>query len=328
MECLMDPDCDNAGEKLWYSPDGDTWSHLPTPIDASDGQLKAIARAGNTLVAVGSHGLVLTSVDGGLTWTQQSIPTFDGSDLKQVTYGGDRFLVCLAGSCSVSKDGLTWSAPFSTTHDDPYMVIAYSEADDIFVGADYNYLYHSTGDVFWNDPPLAYTVQGPGYELNAEALIHEGTRFVMTGDCYTSLEEGGGIWLNYGAVAFSSSVNEPWEVIPIPEALDATLAAIGHSPESGRYVGVGKGGLILYADELPTFHAAETTLGAPITAEVNGNFEAVAYGLGLWVAVGEDGLAYLSTDNGQTWQPASIGPGTTLGEDPESANLHGMVYRP
>jgi hypothetical protein len=73
---------------------------------------------------------------------------------------------------------------------------------------------------------------------------------------------------------------------------------------------------------------AETTFETPMTTEVSGRFEAVVSGAGRWVAVGDCGLADLSADHGETWQPASIGPGTTPEEDPSAANLHGMVYRP
>jgi hypothetical protein len=328
MECLIDPSCDQGGPKLWHSVDGDTWSNIPTPIDERAGRLRAMAQSGATIVAVGSNGLVLTSQDGGLSWTEQAIPMFNGGLLEYVAYGDGHFLVCLAEQCARSADGVIWKPPFPTTHPNPDMPVVYSTLDGFFVGVDDQAVYHASGDVFWSAPPLPHTYQAPStFSVWPHALIHDGARFVMIGGMLADL--GGGVGpTSYPSIAVSSTVHEPWEVSPIPEGEGSTLHTIAHSPESGRYVAVGSEGLILYSDDLSSFQVPLTSGGTPVSAEFSGGFDAVVYGAERWVAVGDTGQTYLSTDDGLTWQAATVTPGSSPGEDPTMANLKAMIYRP
>jgi photosystem II stability/assembly factor-like uncharacterized protein len=71
--------------------------------------------AGTTIspfVAVGSGGTVLTSLDGGTTWTSQVLP--NGATLTGVTCGHQFVAIDDSGHIFNSLDGLTWTGPVQT----------------------------------------------------------------------------------------------------------------------------------------------------------------------------------------------------------------------
>ena len=72
----------------------------------------ALAANGTTIVAVGSignKGVIYSSLDGGLTWTQRVLSTVASSYLRAVTYGGGFFMaVGLNDANYTSSDGITW----------------------------------------------------------------------------------------------------------------------------------------------------------------------------------------------------------------------------
>lgn len=105
---------------LLKSADGTTWSAItPTPfVPASD--LKSVAYGGltvsgnatsgvNTFVVVGAAGALVTSVDGGVSWTAQTAIT-SNPNLNAVSYGHQFIAVGNGGAVYTSTDGLVWTA--------------------------------------------------------------------------------------------------------------------------------------------------------------------------------------------------------------------------
>jgi photosystem II stability/assembly factor-like uncharacterized protein len=90
--------------------------------------------AGTTIypyVAAGSGGTVLTSLDGGTTWTSQILP--NGTTLTGVTCGHQFVAVDDSGHVFTSFDGLAWSGPVQTASG-PLNAIARGSYDYSAVG--------------------------------------------------------------------------------------------------------------------------------------------------------------------------------------------------
>lgn len=102
---------------LLMSLDGVDWTFqdirdlLDVALDAGV-TLEAVAEGNGTLVAVGTKGTIITSLDGGASWVKQDL-TEDGiittNDLSDVTWNGIAFGVVGSDSTLLSSsDGLTW----------------------------------------------------------------------------------------------------------------------------------------------------------------------------------------------------------------------------
>lgn len=134
----------HAGTLLTSTDGGGTW--LPavwtTPPPTLD--LKSVAYGGamttngqlsgvNTFVAIGSAGTLVTSVDGGATWTYQTTP-ITPLNLNAVTFGHQFVAVGNNGAVYTSTDGINWSSQASGTSSNIY-AIAHGLYDYSAVGA-------------------------------------------------------------------------------------------------------------------------------------------------------------------------------------------------
>jgi photosystem II stability/assembly factor-like uncharacterized protein len=92
--------------------------------------------AGTTIypyVAVGSSGTVLTSIDGGTTWTSQVLPNANAT-ITGVTCGHQFVAVDTSGNIFTSFDGLSWTGPVQTASGS-LNAIAHGAYDYTAVGA-------------------------------------------------------------------------------------------------------------------------------------------------------------------------------------------------
>jgi photosystem II stability/assembly factor-like uncharacterized protein len=109
------------GGAILQSTDAVTWTLQTTATTKTSNDLYAIANNGaNTIVATGAAGTIITSLDGGTSWTAQTI---SGSPaLNSVTYGYVtalgvyRFVsVGASGKVFYSPDGVTWTTAASVS---------------------------------------------------------------------------------------------------------------------------------------------------------------------------------------------------------------------
>lgn len=122
----------DCGIRLATSTDGITWTTRSVP----DSDWQSIANDGSRLVAVGtvmnfpSTVKVMTSDDGGLTWTGRTASSTSNM-WKRVTYGNGKFVAVSAYSPNgnpnimYSSDGITWTAANVPSGNPAYWGLAY-----------------------------------------------------------------------------------------------------------------------------------------------------------------------------------------------------------
>jgi hypothetical protein len=97
---------------VWSSPDGVNWERRATLEGAR--HITGLAARDGVVVALGlddrSGVVILTSTDGGQTWTPQDVPDSVPGSLAFLVAGDGRFVAAGDDAAIVSEDGITWTA--------------------------------------------------------------------------------------------------------------------------------------------------------------------------------------------------------------------------
>jgi photosystem II stability/assembly factor-like uncharacterized protein len=230
------------------SRDGRSWERMSRPTGRD---LYAVAHGPGELVAVGSRGAILTSADEGVTWTRRRSRTqlnlhtvywtgqeyLAGGDIGRVLsspdarrwrrvdigayhsvrgFATDGANVVAAGAGTIARRAAgetSWEleptgfARFQTA-------IAYGDGRFVIVGHNGEALASTDGGQSW-------TAGTSGVELNFDAVVWTGSRFIATGE----------------GIAVSSEDGLAWEPVPLPTARSVRAFATRGS----AVVGVGDG---------------------------------------------------------------------------------------
>ena len=245
---------------------------------ASKGLLQGVARAGNTLVAVGQRGHIVVSGDGGATWKQGKVPV--ASDLTAVYFVGDKkgWAVGHDGVILNTVDGgATWTLQLDGRKANDLLLASLeskaaaapaSEALKLALvearrykdqGADKPFL-----DVWFSD-------ENTGYAVGAYNLIFH-TR------------DGGKTWESW----FDRTENPKF----------FNLYAI--RPAGGTLFIAGEGGLVLKLDPAGERFTAVAT-------PYNGSYFGVADAKSAVVVFGLRGNVYRTDDGGKSWNKVETG---------------------
>lgn len=271
---------------------------------ASKGLLLDLARAGDRIVAVGDHGIVVVSDDQGISWTQASVPL--QSMLTSVTFA-DRDYGWAGGHGGVllatTDGGLTWTPVKNpTVEDDSFLdVLALSRQHIIAVGAYGLFCESHDGGATWKtryvleeDMHINRLTPTP----NGDILLagESGTLAVSedagrTWDPITSPYEGslygffelsGGRWLLHGLrghVYVSHDRGAKWRRVPIEQQV-LIMAGIEASP--GKVVLVGHGGWMFISRNAGTTFTATQPDGLSSASELltSGSDSLITAGVG------------------------------------------------
>jgi photosystem II stability/assembly factor-like uncharacterized protein len=233
---------------------------------ASKGLLLDLARAGDRIVAVGDHGIVVVSDDEGVSWTQTSVPV--QSMLTSVSFAdpdhgwaGGHGGVLLA----TADGGLTWEKVENpTVEDDSFLdILALSRQHIIAVGAYGLYCESHDGGATWK---TRYVLEEDThinrlfFTRTGEILLagESGTLALSTdagktwnpiaspyqGSLFGLIELTGGRWLIHGLrghVYISDDRGANWHRVPIEQEV-LLMAGVETSP--GRVVLSGHGGWV------------------------------------------------------------------------------------
>ncbi|MFD2936119.1 T9SS type A sorting domain-containing protein [Spirosoma flavum] len=309
------------------SINGLTWAKQ---VSGTTEVLNAVAYGGGRFVAVGRNGTIITSTDG-ISWTRQTSGTAD--KFTAIAYGGSQFVAVGINLIKTSPDGVIWT---TRTFPNPFFslggVTAGPKGSFVAVG-DNHAVFTSTDGITWTPRPLAgsalYFV-GIAYNsiLNKYVAISSVSGCVVTsGDGVNWNTGSSGTNHQLTAVRYlqgkflavgeddtirSSSSGLIWK----PVTLDPLIALYGAAFGNGHYVAVGA-----YSPEYYTFMAnVALTSGDGINYTVgetihvpNGakQFNDVAFGNGLFAAVGTNGVIQTSVD-GKVWDFRHMLDGQTL----------------
>ncbi|MBI5380968.1 MAG: PKD domain-containing protein [Opitutae bacterium] len=309
---------------LWTTTDGERWQGIAAPNGVSG--LNAITYNGNLWLAVGNFGAICTSTDG-VIWTGR-ITEFSSS-LYALAYGNGLWVATgSSGTIITSSDGTTWTAATVTgaSTSTSFNGVAFLNGRWVATGLS-GIIYTSTDGKTWTS-----TSSGVTNALYSVSVISG--QYVVTGSAGTIL---------------TSTDGQTWK--PVANARKASLYAVAQSGTqyiavgqageiqtgdslatlTARDTSVRTNTNVLLADDsqvLSAHYVTDPMSGgtiAPIAtrkigeAWLPGKFDVgnalSAYGLtrgqSLYVAVGNNGVAYTSTD-ARTWITRSTGSTVAL----------------
>ncbi|CAN5159328.1 hypothetical protein BH09BAC4_BH09BAC4_05180 [soil metagenome] len=312
------------------STNGLTWTKR---VSGTNEVLQAITYGGGTFVGVGMNGILITSTDGGTTWTKQVSGTteqFTAVAYGGGGYGGNLFVAVGVGIIKTSPDGITWTTRTLSNKYGLGSITTGPKGNFVAVGG-YSVLTSPDG-LTWtsnmiSDPVLRLKsiAYSPAFnEYVSLSSIRGNVATSTDGVTWKALSSGTNTYLmavrclqgkffvvGEDATIRSSPTGFNWK----PVTLDPTTALHGAAFGNGRYVAVGA--------NLTTYNAYRANLAITSADGVNytvgetihpngaQQFNDVAFGNGLFAAVGEDALIQTSTD-GKVWEFRQLVAGKTL----------------
>ncbi len=250
---------------------------------AGKGLLQGVVRAGARLVAVGQRGHILTSDDGGGTWTQAKVPV--SSDLTSVFFVNDKkgWAVGHDGVILHSSDGgNTWSLQFDGRRANDG-ILAYMQAR---VAA---------------NPASAET----------KKMQDEAQRFKEQGadkpflDVWFADENAGWVVGAYNLIFQTKDAGKTWEPWFDQTENPKLMNLYAIAPAAGTLFVAGESGVVMKLDsEAQRFKALPTPYNGSYFGVIGNKDTVLLFGL--------RGNAYRSDDSGKNWAKVDAGLPATI----------------
>jgi photosystem II stability/assembly factor-like uncharacterized protein len=319
---------------IWRSEKPGQWTRAHTRIDA-DLRAMAANADGSVLIAVGEHGAILRSTDGGRSWS--SLPSaLSTEDLRAVVHHGPGNVWIAAGAgASILRsldDGRSWSAvpsalrlTFETLASDP-------SSDTLLIGGEDGVIGLSKDQgATWRltriEMPGERTPIAGFHRLDADVLVARSAygRVLVSrnrGESWQLHETGARGFFTSGAVArdqtlwLATHTGELWRssqgkdfhrVTLDLEQGDRYISSVHYDPNTEAIIIVGHGGLLARARGRGTDWQQVALPEANLETLIGG-------ATGRYVASGEGGLIMESLDAGVRWQTVSPALNHTLRE--------------
>ena len=311
-----------AGQ-IMTSTDGSTWTDR---ISGTTNGLSSITFGGGQFIAVGGNGTIITSTDG-VTWLKRvsgTVNSFTG-----ISFSNGMFVaVGQSGIVKTSTTGINWTTRTLPISGSGLQSVTVGKNGNFVAVGDLSVVVSSTDGIIWKYHPvtgptmmltgIAYnTVQGQYVAVSAESnkvvVSLDGISWKQTASIINSSLFGvrylNGQFLAVGEVNIvcSSPNGYTWKEITLSKEIDLYGVAYGN----GRYVAVGDFPAE-YNRALASTASVTTTDGVNFstgeTVQLVGGakkFFDVAFGNGLFVAVGEDATIQTSAD-GKAWNNRKV----------------------
>jgi len=258
------------------STDGAIWT---TYTISGATYLYGVAYGSGVFVAVDENGLLWSSPDGA-TWTQRTSSNYGGGVITGVAYGAGTFVAVSGfGKIQTSQSGTTWALVNSGTVNS-LLGIAWGSNGLVAVGGG-------------NDRPIWTSPTGTLWSQNALSTPSSGIISVMFGNGQYVATSDGGLGNSY---ILSSITGSAWQLANTSTTTYNGVVSNG----TGTYVAVGRYGKIATSPDAVTW----TPVTLNISVQTNNNFNAITFGNGNFVSVGQCGfnafMVYTSSD-GTNW---------------------------
>ncbi|MEW6156156.1 MAG: hypothetical protein AB1813_01915 [Verrucomicrobiota bacterium] len=335
-----------AAPLIVTSNDGGEWARVLIPDVPT--VLKAVAFGAGTFVAVGGHridsfesqGEIITSRDA-LSWTPAVVKP--NSQMTDVVFANGRFTV-IGGAISWSLEFLGWPRNdnfviYDSLNGDEWITVSQGTQGKLYKLAVIGETYWAFGEYNANlpgpvneKPFVASSIGGVVWRLTKpssltpvdatfgeQGFIGRSSTGQITkstdGVTWTGLDQspslqiqavarGAGKWVvvgKGGGIAFSTE-GEKWATVGSPVSSDLADVAFGQ-----RFVAVGAKQVAVFSDDGQTWRKSNLGESSAVT------LKAVAYGAGMYVAVGErnipegspEGLV-LSSSDGLEWRTRAV----------------------
>ncbi|MGH8536010.1 MAG: YCF48-related protein [Gammaproteobacteria bacterium] len=301
------------------------------PPSAHGADLRAVAFANERLgIAVGGNGVILKTEDGGVHWRAATSGIAAG--LSSVTFADKKRAVAVGegGTVLVSTDGgETWKATPTATTASLYSVAFADTKRAVAVGSDGTVLLSLDGGESWKP-----RISGTGSALSSIDFA-DANRAAAVGTAGTVLLsiDGGENWVSnkptvtdffsvqfptpdrlvalgrMGEIRLSTDGGGDWQ--NKVSGTEVTLRALDFLTQK-KVVAVGDGGTILRSPDggetwIPTTWPARWSPVEP-TSMQSARYSVKFASPEIVAAVGDQGMALLSTDGGEIWRAMRTGP--------------------
>lgn len=329
-------DADNGvavGAGIWRTTDGGlNWTGIITV--PGGGFLHRVTYASaNTLIAVGTSGLIMRSVDGGLTWTTPA--SGSTADLRDVSFGSASIGVAAVADPNANGEvlrttdgGATWTRIPLPSGGGAFLTVAFADSRTVLALSRWGYVARSTdGGANWSPlAPALGTVQAFTSRLrfrdstNGTAIGEFGLIMLTTDAGVTWNRVGGGsateilevVRFSPAGVGFAAGATNFGRVLRTTDgglnwALSAPLGGVLDLAFAGsNVIAAGLNGIYRSTDLGQSWSTVyRDNLGNnPRSVD----FASAAIG----VAVGLDGAVLRTTDGGLTWTPVASGTTAAL----------------
>ncbi|WP_171037917.1 T9SS type A sorting domain-containing protein [Dyadobacter luticola] len=299
---------------LLTSPDGQNWTKRPNGLD----NLNDVAYVNYSFIAVGPNGLIKTASAYGIDWSVKSSGT--NNELRAVAGrpNGTSVIVGDKGTILYSKEGKYWNAVPNQDKTLSLSGVECNPSNGRFVAVCSNKnvaLVSSTGEG-WGDAPKP---TGSAWYLNRVRYFQNSFLAVGGMGTFRSSYNNGYAW---------SSTTTNFRTMQLTGAAygNGTFVAVGSVPLDNGATGLGQTNLAIASADGVNFTVGQTVKLVGGTKAIHD----VAFGNGLFVAVGEDALIQTSQD-GKNWTYRQVEFGQNLlgvtfgGGRFVAVGLHGLI---
>jgi hypothetical protein len=267
------PDPDTI--KIARSSDGKSWTSFfgwTSPLSATS--VTALSYGTGAYIAIGTNGLIASSIDG-INWKNRSSITTE--ILNDVCWNSGQFVaVGRSGTVLSSMDGIGWNLGSSGTTND-LRAIACGNNRFVAIGAG--------GVICGSASGADWTPASSPTPNDLSGIVWGNGRFVAVGE---------------KKIVLSSVDGKKWE-ISLP-SVDTMRAAIQTSVAYGKY------GFVTVNSFGEMFTSADGLTWKIGNAARNGNYRGVAWGADKYVVIGQrccpDTAFFLTSPDGQVWASA------------------------
>jgi photosystem II stability/assembly factor-like uncharacterized protein len=260
-----------VGERghIVHSQDGTSWTQAEVVPTRST--LTAVEAQGNRLWAAGHDTVILTSGDGGLTWTRQFFDPDRGQPIMDLHFfDSERGMAIGAYGLSLVTDdgGISWTEGMINEEEWHNNAILEVSSDQLMVAGEAGFSYRSMdGGQSWETLEMPYPGSMFGIvEANDNCILVFGLR---------------------GHVQESCDFGENWE--ELDSGTESTIAGAVRSGD--RVIMVGNSGLVLIRDGRGNFTSSTHSSGVDFAA-------IVIAGNGQYLLAGENGI-HIYPETGQ-----------------------------
>ncbi len=298
----------DAGTVL-TSSDGNTWT---SRFGNTSVTLYAVTYGNGTFAAVGSNNTIIASSDG-VTWQQQIVP--GAIEIRGIAYGNNTFVAGGIGGIVISKNGVDWVEPSPGTSGD-IEAVYYSNGVFVTVGGGGSRMISVDGRV-WGGISIATSlrlkgiVSGNGIfaAVGAEGVVVtsadaklwiERYSFRVNRNTLGSVAYLNGMFVAVGdeGAVVASTNGETW----VHQPFAGYKISPGSSSGGGtNFVGIAYGNGTYTAIANAGWFAASASLSSLVLRKtgITNRLSGIAYGKGLFVAVGDRLIA--TSPDGTNW---------------------------